>query len=105
MNTRAKGSRLEAKSIAWLRADGATLVFRGKGLRRSANEEGVAQVDLIAFYPNGWVKFVDVTVSANKARARKRLESLAKALGWIKFGEVHIWKPRAKEPEREEVSA
>lgn len=105
MNTRAKGSRLEAKSIAWLRSDGATLVFRGKGLRRSANEEGVAQVDLIAFYDSGWVRLVEVTVPGHRARARNRLRKLWRRMAYTIGHEVHVWKPRAKEPEREEVGA
>jgi hypothetical protein len=96
MNTRAKGSRLEAKSIAYLKQDGARYVFRGKGLRRTEGEDGTSQVDLIASYPLHWSKLVEVTVPANRARARKRLQGFKLDSGWWK--ELHIWKPGAKEP-------
>ncbi len=81
-NTKAKGSRLEAKSIRWLIEDGARYVFRGKGQRSSkALPDGVAQVDLIVLCPT-WNALVEVTVPSNRARARKRLKAMRPPSGW-----------------------
>ncbi len=86
---RAKGSRLETKSIRWLLKDGARYVFRGKGQRRQKGlPKGIAQVDLIALYPT-WSALVEVTTPANRARARKRLERLILPPGWHR--QVHTW--------------
>jgi len=55
MNTSAKGKRLELKSIKWLSADGAHVIFRAKGIRQAEKflQPGVCQVDLICLYPEG----------------------------------------------------
>ncbi len=88
-NTKAKGSRLEGKSIKWLIEDGALLVFRGKGQRRQqAIPGGVAQVDLIVLSPTG-NSLVEVTVPSHCARARKRLKAMRPPSGW--FRKVHTW--------------
>ncbi len=95
-NARAKGSRLEGKSIKWLIEDGARYVFRGKGQRRQkALPEGMAQVDLIALYPT-WSDLVEVTVPSHRARARKRLQAMNPPSGWHR--KVHVWPDEYRNP-------
>ncbi len=95
-NAKAKGSRLEAKSIRWLIEDGARYVFRGKGQRSSkALPDGVVQVDLIAPYPT-WSALVEVTVPSNRARARKRLQAMNPPDGWHR--KIHLWTDEYRNP-------
>ena len=96
MNTAAKGKRLEQKSIRWLLDDGALLVIRGRGTPRQEKfPEGIAQVDLVAIYPN-WSVLVEVTVPSHVSRARARLRGLPKVDGWS--WEILVWADYAKEP-------
>jgi len=100
INTRAKGARLERKSIEYCRDMGAVLIFRGKGTQgRFGNVKtpGTTQIDLIVFFKEDPIWFLEVTVPKNKARAEKRLRELQMIPGVIKY--IHLWHPNTKQPQ------
>ncbi len=88
-NTKAKGPRLEAKSLRYLSDDGARHIFTGDG-------------HLIAVYA-GWNRAVYVATPRTYTRIRKHLERMNLPKGWHK--EVHVWPDGWKTPIVEVVTA
>ena len=98
---KAKGRIL--KSIQWLSADGALVIFHGKNTNQPEEflAPGVFQVDLIVLYGEGANKCVEVTTPQYAPQTARRLARLPMPPGWTK--EMHVWRPKDKRPLMERI--
>ncbi len=98
LETSGKAKARILKSIQWLSADGALVIFHGKNTTQPEEflAPGVYQVDLLALFPEGANRCVEVTVPQYAEATARRLARIPMPPGWVKH--LHIWRPKDKRP-------